>query len=102
MTQDILCSLTRNIPNKEMKDFYSDCDSHTSLLSTDGKDSYTYKVDAPPLQQNDLDWLSSSEDPLDDKKSNRKYKHVILKRERGLRLERCKIRAKQELGLKIP
>lgn len=99
---DILCSLARNIPNKEMIHFYSDCDAHTSSLSADGKYYYTYTVDAPHLQQNDLDWLSSSEDPLDDKQSNRIYKQVILKRERGLRLERCKMRAQQELGLNIP
>jgi hypothetical protein len=86
-----------------MKHFYANCDhSHTSSLSTDGKDYYTYKVNAPHLQQHDLDWLHSSEDPSDEKRPNRIYKHVVFKRERGLRIERCKTRAREELGLKIP
>lgn len=88
--------MTRTIPNKEINTFF------TQNVSDNNKSYSYYTAQAPKLHENDLKWLSSSEDITDDAKPYRKRKQVLLKRDRGTRIIRCKQRAKNDLGLEIP
>jgi len=95
---DILASIVRSISNKRIGEIYSftsaDRESRHEIVEAPS----TRRIVAPTLRSQDLDFLALSEEKV-------RHKHnkpqVIMKRERGDRLLRCKQRIMDELGIQL-
>jgi hypothetical protein len=94
---DILSSIARNKCNKNIGEIYFEDESSSSRHEMVEEPS-TRRIVVPSLRCQDLEFLALSESKIDQKNVNKKPQ-VILKRERGARLDRCKSRMKDELGI---
>lgn len=94
---DIISSLVKNISNKDIEKIYLETDyaqDYSDHTTTSAADSNTvHVVAAPSLRSQDLGYLSESEV----KHAQVSKPQVIVKRERGKRLARCKQRMFDEL-----
>jgi hypothetical protein len=107
---DIISSAIKNRSNKQASEIYSwgndigDNDHDAPIMGGESfekqilDDLTSRRLLVPCLRSQDLDFLASSETKVEIKL---KKPQVVVKRERGERLERSKQRIKDELGIYI-
>lgn len=104
---DIIASAIKTLSNKQAGEIYIwDSSENTTSPSTVDKkgyeimdDSATRRLWVPRLKRDDLAFLARSED--DQTMPRPKKTQVVIKRERGKRLERAKRRIQDEFGIQI-
>jgi len=101
---DIISSLVKIVPNKKIHHMYTCTNSYAD---EDGRESGPIPTSArqvmvPPLRDEDIKYLSRSEDSasLEHEELNLPKKpQVLMKKQRGARLERTKVRMRDEFGI---
>ena len=103
---DIVSSFVKNVPNKNACKMYipqqeddRDRDRETRNNTLQDDDPTSRRMMSPSLQMGDLEYLSRSEERVE--QNGVRKPQVILKKERGWRLERCKLRMSDELGIHL-
>ena len=102
---DIISSLVKKISNKKIGKIFIRPQARTNNIHCDDQKARTannlstWKLTAPPLRLEDLQYLSASELRLKEKQVAVKKPQVVLKKKRGERLCRCKQRMMDEFGI---
>ncbi len=95
---DIISSLVKNISNKDVDQIYAETEASNDNDQECNLGAGFRVIMTPKLRQKDLLYLSKSEEV---KSVELNKPQVVLKRERGFRLVRCRQRMFKELGVDL-
>lgn len=110
-TADVISSFSKTVSNKKLDTYFqrqhcviNNCsdENHFESMSNDVNRAHAmFETCCKCLSKQDLEYLHNSSDIIEDNRSNIMRKHLILKKESGERLKRCRDRIRIDLGLEL-